>query len=195
MIMNKRLRYLLLTVLLACMLTGSTAAAASLWSDSGGMFSDRHARAVGDIVTINISQTSTTTTSDSSSNTKSSSVNGNAGTGIFSFLAAASAGSSDSFKTAGAASNKNSVTAQIAAKVVDVKPNGLLVIEGTQMIRQNKDEQKIIISGVIRPEDISTDNTIASNRIADAQIRFDGDGPIAGKHRQGILTQIFNFLF
>ena len=70
-----------------------------------------------------------------------------------------------------------------------------MVITGTQNINQNGEEQKITVTGVIRPEDLTADNTILSSYVADAQIRIDGKGPIAGKQRQGVLTQIFNFLF
>ena len=79
--------------------------------------------------------------------------------------------------------------------VVDVQPNGNMTIEGTQSIWQNRDEHKITFRGVCRADDVTASNTIPSTKIADATVRFDGKGPLNAKPRQGILTQIFNFLF
>ncbi len=60
---------------------------------------------------------------------------------------------------------------------------------------QNGEEQKITVTGEVRPEDVTVDNAVMSYNVANAQIRIDGKGPIANKQRQGILTQIFNLLF
>ncbi len=83
----------------------------------------------------------------------------------------------------------------ITVQVTAVKPNGNLLVSGTQSINQNGEEQKITITGEVRPEDISAGNAVLSSNVANAQIRIDGKGPIASKQRQGILTQIFNLLF
>lgn len=172
--------------------------AMSLWSDSGPgamMLSDRKAHAVGDIITIIISERSSATRAGNSSNSKSTSTSMEAGTGIFHGIASASAGNKDSFQAKGSISNTNTVTAQMTAQVIEVKPNGNLVISGTQSIKQNGETQKITVTGMVRAEDISPDNTVLSGYIANAEIRIDGSGPIAGKQRQGIISQIWNFLF
>ena len=70
-----------------------------------------------------------------------------------------------------------------------------MVVEGTQSIWNNKNEHRIAVRGVVRPDDIDYDNTISSNKVADATLKFDGKGPLNAKQRQGILTQIFNILF
>lgn len=171
------------------------ASAASLWSDQGGLFSDRKARSVGDSLTIIINENTSATRSGTASNSKSGSTNLNAGTGLLTFINDAGASSSDSFKSDGKVSNTNAVSGRITVQVMAVKPNGNLVISGTQTIKQNNDEQKITISGEVRPEDVSSDNTVTSSQVANAQLKIDGKGPIANKQKQGILTQIFNFLF
>ena len=79
--------------------------------------------------------------------------------------------------------------------VVDVQPNGNMTVEGTQSIWQNRNEHKITFRGVCRQDDVSANNTIMSTKIADATVKFDGKGPLNSKQRQGILTQVFNFLF
>lgn len=176
----------------------SAAMAQSLWSENGyyhSIFADRKACQVGDILTIVISESTTTSASKSSSNTKSGSTSLSAGVGIFDFLKAASASGSDSFSAKGAAANTNTVRGNVTVTVVDVQPNGNMTIEGTQSIWQNRDEHKITFRGVCRQDDVLANNTIPSTKIADATVKFDGKGPLNAKQRQGILTQVFNFLF
>lgn len=172
--------------------------AASLWSDTGtngSMYSERKAHAVGDMITIVINENSSANRVGSAANSKSTSTSMDAGTGIFHGIAAASAANADQFSAAGSIVNTNIVTGKMTAQVIEVKPNGNLVISGTQSIKQNGEEQKITVSGIIRVEDIATDNTVQSSAIGDAKIKVDGNGPIAGKQRQGIISQLFNFLF
>ncbi len=172
--------------------------AASLWAESGSaanVFTDRKAHAIGDIITIIISETSSATRSGKAENSKAANAKADAGVGVFGWIAAANANSSDSFESQGSIANTNKVTARITVQVSEVKPNGHLVVTGKQSIKQNGEEQRIIITGTIRPEDISADNTVYSTYVANAEIKIDGHGPLARKQRQGILTQIFNFLF
>lgn len=170
------------------------AEATSLWSDNS-LFGDRKARAVGDSLTIVISESSTASRTGNAANSKSASAQMNAGTGIFKWIDDAQVSSSDSFKNEGKITNTNTVSGRITVQVTAVKPNGNLLVSGTQSIKQNGEEQKITITGEVRPEDISADNAVLSSNVANAQLKIDGKGPIASKQRQGILTQIFNFLF
>lgn len=174
------------------------ASAQSLWADGPGyhsIFADSKAHDVGDILTIVISESTSTSTSKSRSNSKSGNVSLGTGVGIFDFLRAASASGSDSSTAKGSATSTNSVAANVTVTVTEVQPNGNMVVEGTQSIWQNKDEHKITFRGVCRQDDVTVNNTIPSNKIADATVKFDGKGPLNAKQRQGILTQIFNVLF
>jgi len=174
-----------------------TASAESLWNDATGnsLYADHKARAVGDILTIVISESSSATRAGTAKNTKDTSTSMAAGTGIFHGIASASADSSDSFAATGSIANTNKVQGKITVQVMEVRPNGLLAVKGEQSIKQNGEEQKITVTGLVRPEDITADNIVMSYNVANAQMRVDGRGPIAGKQRQGIVTQIFNFLF
>lgn len=192
------LKKVLTAILMAAFLISASAnvEARSLWADNQwGMFADKKARDVGDILTIVISESTTLSASKSRSNEKEGSVNLNAGTGIFHFLAAASAGASDSFSADGSARDTNSFSGQITVTVVEVLPNDNMVVEGTQSIWQNRDEHKITLRGIIRRADVTASNTVPSTKVADATLKFDGKGPLNAKQRQGILTQVFNFLF
>lgn len=192
----KKLAAVLAVSLLAANLTLPMASAQSLWSDSSyNVFADRKARNVGDILTIVISETTSLSATRGNSNSKSGKTDLSAGVGIFDFLKAASASGSDSFKANGQSTSNNTTRANVTVTVVDVQPNGNMTVEGTQSIWQNRDEHKITFRGVCRQDDVTANNTIPSTKIANATVKFDGKGPLNAKQRQGILTQIFNFLF
>ena len=185
-------------IVLSLLLIGTPVWAQSLWSDNSpaaNLFSDRKARAVGDTVTILINENSSAVRSGAANNAKSANVDMKAGTGIFGWIAAANAETSDKFDAKGTLTNTNKVNAKLTTTVTEVKPNGSMVITGTQTIKQNNEEQKITITGIVRPDDIAADNTVLSTYVADAQIKIDGKGPVANKQRQGILSQILNILF
>ena len=186
-----------LALLLAIFSTGNVLAA-SLWSDAAQtsvLFGDQRARAVGDILTVVVNESSTATRTGSSTNSKSASNNVEKGTGLLGFIPDSTANQDDSFKAQGTINNSNKVTARLTVKVIEVKPNGNLVISGVQNIRQNGEEQRINISGQVRPSDIRADNSVLSSNIADAKLLVTGSGPLVNKQRQGILTQIWNWFF
>lgn len=202
--MRKNWRVLAAAGLSVMMLAATfPASAQSLWSNGDGhtenlYFSDNKARNVGDILTIIISETATTSATRSSSNSKSGNVNMQAGIGVFDFLNSifpASISGSDSFKADGSSASTNRANGRVSVTVVEVEPNGNMIVEGTQSIWQNKNEHKITLRGVVRRDDVTYANTVSSAQVADATIRFDGKGPLNSKQRQGILTQIFNILF
>ena len=182
----------------AALLPGTGAGASSLWSDNSPtatIFGDQRARAVGDILTIIVNETSSAIRSGASSNTKSASASTEKGGGLLGFVPDSSIGQQDNFSTKGSINNTNTAKARLTVKVVEVKPNGNLVVSGTQNIRQNGEEQRIVVSGQVRPADIQADNTVLSSNVADAKILFTGKGSIMRKQRQGVLTQIWNWIF
>ncbi len=202
--MRKNWRFLAVAGISVMVLaTAFPVSAKSLWSNGDGhtenlYFSDNKARNVGDILTIIISETATTSATRSSSNSKSGNVNMQAGIGVFDFLNSifpASISGSDNFKADGSSASTNRANGRVSVTVVEVEPNGNMIVEGTQSIWQNKNEHKITLRGVVRRDDVTANNTVSSAQVADATIRFDGKGPLNSKQRQGILTQIFNILF
>ncbi|MBF0417402.1 MAG: flagellar basal body L-ring protein FlgH [Magnetococcales bacterium] len=82
--------------------------------------------------------------------------------------------------------------ATVSCVVTQVLPNGNLRIEGRQDITINHENQIILVSGVIRPEDIDANNFVASTQIADARIELTGDGDIDDQQRPGMLNRFFN---
>ena len=195
--MRKNWRFLAVAGISVMVLaTAFPVSAKSLWSNGDGhtenlYFSDNKARNVGDILTIIISETATTSATRSSSNSKSGNVNMQAGIGVFDFLNSifpASISGSDNFKADGSSASTNRANGRVSVTVVEVEPNGNMIVEGTQSIWQNKNEHKITLRGVVRRDDVTYANTVSSAQVADATIRFDGKGPLNSKQRQGILT-------
>ena len=190
----------MLAIALACSIAAAPVAGAqSLWSDEGGndwgVFGDHKAHNVGDILTIVISERTTLQSQKATSNSKSGSQSLNGGIGVFDFIRAASISGSDDFSAKGSSTDTNRVTGNITVTVVEKQPNGNLVVEGVQSIWHNKDENKITLRGLVRPDDVTAANTVPSTKVANAVVKFDGKGPLNAKQRQGILTQIFNILF
>jgi len=180
------------------LLTMSAVSAQSLWTDSGvgaNLFGDHRAHAVGDAITIVISENSSANRTGAAANAKTTSTSMDAGVGIFHGIAAASAANAYKFAATGSLVNSNVISGRMTAQVTEVKPNGDLVILGKQTIEQNGEEQTISVSGVVRIEDVAPDNTVLSSSINNAKIKIDGNGPLAGKQRQGIITRLFDFLF
>jgi flagellar L-ring protein precursor FlgH len=182
----------------------------SIWvgeSASNTLFADKKARYVNDIVTIVISEVSQGTNKASTDTSRSS----DSTAGIDAFLGldhsilSRNAGmgskieiggsSSSNLKGTGNTTRGGQLEAVITARVIRVLDNGNLVIEGRRQLTVNEEDQYIIITGVIRPEDISSDNSIASQYIADARIVYTGQGIINDKMRPGWMTRIVDWVW
>jgi flagellar L-ring protein precursor FlgH len=179
----------------------------SLWSQDssmGSLFSDLKARGVGDIVTISIVESSSATESAGTDTSRDSSVNAalNNFLGLenelvknFRHLDKASlidATLATEFEGAGKTVRSGQLTASITAKIIEVLPNGNFVIEGRREVEVNHENQYIVISGIIRPEDISPDNIVLSTYISDARITYSGRGVVDDSQRPGWFTGLVN---
>jgi flagellar L-ring protein precursor FlgH len=99
-------------------------------------------------------------------------------------------------KTRGSAgtSRIGELRAQLTVRVLAVEDNGLLRIGGTQNLVVNGETQRISISGVVRPQDISAANTVWSSRIADADVALEGKGVVSAAQRRGLVSRIVSWL-
>jgi len=98
----------------------------------------------------------------------------------------------NSFDGAGSTVRQDSLVATISARVVDVFPNGNMMIEGQREVTINEEKQYIYLSGVIRPEDVSPENVVSSTAIADAKISISGKGVITDKQSPGFGHKVFD---
>lgn len=89
-------------------------------------------------------------------------------------------------------SQSNSLSGEITVTVVDVLQNGNLVVQGEKWFTLNQGKEYIRVAGVIRPQDIQSDNTITSSKLADAQIAYSGEGFVADSNKQGWFTRFLS---
>jgi flagellar L-ring protein precursor FlgH len=99
------------------------------------------------------------------------------------------------FEGRGATSRRGILTATITARVTDVLPNGDLVLEGVREIDINGDRQIIVLTGVVRPTDISRDNVVSSPSVGQLRIRYFGRGLIKDNLKPGWLVRVLNKIF
>lgn len=170
----------------------------SLWSDkSTNPFRDRIARKEGDVITIVISETSTSaiTANTTTSKVDSNSITKGLGPILANLIPNWATGNNSSNTGQGSTTQTGRFSARMSATVRKVLPNGTMIIEGTKLLTVNKDTQNLTVRGIIRTDDIRSDNTILSESIADAYIVGTGKGAIADRQRRGILTRILDWLF
>lgn len=167
-------------------------APASLWSGNrDSLLGDRRAAAHGDILTVVIEIDDSASISNSTGRSRT----GQQKSGLPEFLGipqrideslpegasmaeAYETKSSSSFKGQGSVSRKEKLTLRIAATVVEELPNGVLKIEGQQEVRVNFEMRELIVTGYVRPADISRQNEITYDKIAGARIAYGGRGQI-----------------
>lgn len=94
----------------------------------------------------------------------------------------------------GVTSRRGKVTTQLSATIMEILPEGMLKINGTQDITINGEKQKIVVSGLIRPSDISKNNSIFSYQIANVELEIVGDGDVSESQKQNIIYRFFNWM-
>ena len=179
----------------------------SLWrTGSRAFFKDQRAARVGDLVTVKVNVTDKANLNNETQRSRSNSegfglpnafgLENNAGVkaaGITpdKLLNATSTSSNDGI---GSVQRAEQVTTNVAAIVTQVLPNGNLVIEGKQEIRVNFEIRELIVAGVLRPEDIESDNTVDSTKIAEARIAYGGRGQITDVQQPRYGQQLVDIL-
>ncbi len=177
----------------------------SLWTENkGSLFGDLKARQLGDILTVAIfeqasaSREATTKTGRSSNNEA----------GISNFLgletnlskinnaldptSLIATNYNNDFSGSGSTSRKENLVATLSTRVVEVFPNGNLRIEGGKTVTVNREEQIIVLTGIVRPNDITSSNVIDSKYVLDAKIAYTGKGVISDKQGPGWMTRILD---
>lgn len=178
----------------------------SLWRNgSRAFFKDQRAHQIGDILTVQVNITDKANIANETQRSRTNSEN----SGVTSFfginkipftnapippgrmLTADSTASSDG---KGSVNRQEALQTNVAAVVTQLLPNGNLVVEGKQEIRVNFEVRELIVAGIVRPEDIQSDNTIDSSKIAQARIAYGGRGQITDVQQARYGQQAFDIL-
>jgi flagellar L-ring protein precursor FlgH len=185
----------------------------SLWRDGASLFEDRKARRVNDLVTVLISEQSAASKKATTNAGRDSS--GDYGLenlfgmntdfqaqtlpfarGFYKgknvFAPSVKGSAKSEFAGDGDTSREGKVSARITAKVVEVLPNGNLVLESRKEILVNNEKEILVFKGIIRPDDVSSTNTVQSQYVADAQIYLVGDGVLDDKQSPGWLARFLD---
>lgn len=177
----------------------------SLWQENGTMgelFVNPKARRVGDIVTIKIVESSKASNNASTNTGRDSSVS----IGLDQFLgyennftpnnqvAKIAGKASNKFTGEGGTSRSGNLNAFITTRVIGVLPSGNLAISGSREVIVNNEKQLIVVTGVIRPRDISSENVVLSTFISDAKIAYSGSGIVNDQQRKGWLANILDVI-
>lgn len=165
-------------------------------ANSRPLFEDRRARYVGDTITVAI--TENTSASAKSNNKLDKSNVGKASIGALSGLPGQTllgldynTSSSNAFSGKGEAANNNVFTGNITATVIDVLPNGNLLVSGEKQLAIGHEQEYVRISGVVNPNFVDASNTVASSKIADARIEYKSAGQISEGQIMGWLARFF----
>ncbi len=163
------------------------------------LFADLKARRVGDVLTIRLTESTAASKSAVTKTTKTTGVN-NTGVTLFGRsptvggvgIGTSTLNGADTFDGEGSATQGNTFTGSLTVTVMDVQPNGNLVVQGDKTLKLNQGDEFVHVSGVVRRADIATDNSVTSDRVADAHISYSGKGVIASSNKMGWLARFFN---
>ncbi len=175
------------------------AEAASLWErGSSGFFSDQRAARVGDILTIDIRIDDRAQMRNASQRERS----GSGSVGFPSLLGLNNLPTGDivdlgsGFEASGSGSinRREAIDLKVAALVVQLLPNGNLVVAGRQEVKVNEELRELRVAGIIRPQDIRMDNTIPYERVAEARITYGGRGQLSRQQQRGYGEDVMDII-
>lgn len=180
----------------------SPLSAGSLWLQGRDLYSTQAGKEYkpGDIITVIISE-ETTAQSAATTNTQadtSMEVKSDPPIPFFNPLVKKFIGKNqvtNSRKGNGTTTRSGKLAGTVTASVLEVLPNGNLLIEGRRSMRVNKETEIMRVRGIARPQDIDSKNSVNSKALADAEIKYEGKGAVGSTQRPGIFTKISNFLF
>lgn len=176
----------------------------SLWTTGDSleksMFADKVAARIGDILTIEVEETSSLVSSMKLSTSKASNVKNDFSKLLFSNIlthngetpATDLTTAENSHEGTGEIDNSHTVKTSISVQVVDVLPNGNLVLEGMRVLTYAGETYYLLVQGICRPEDVDTENTISSSQVADGHIEVVAQGSLTEAEREGWASKLVN---
>ncbi|MBT4838334.1 MAG: flagellar basal body L-ring protein FlgH [Methylococcales bacterium] len=163
------------------------------------LYEDRKARRIGDIITVQLVENTNASKKSASDISKENATGITAPTVLGGALTlndnrfnlGTTLASKNEFKGAGNSSQSNKLTGDVTVTVIEVLPNKNLVIRGEKRIGINNGNEYVRISGIVRPDDLTPDNTVLSTKVADATIQYVGDGEMGESSKMGWLAKFF----
>ncbi len=162
------------------------------------IYSDIKAHRIGDIITVELQESTSASKNASNKQSKDSSLGLNAlklggdTVTLNGYDTSASMGGKNSFNGQAKVGQSNSLQGNISVSVIRVLPNGNLAVRGEKWLMLNEGNEYIRITGVVRSEDVNADNTVSSQRVANARIQYGGTGDFANTQERGWLSKFFN---
>lgn len=178
--------------------------AQSIWQNTTNrrsLYADSSARRVGDLLTVQIQESQVIQNNESSKLEKDSSLTAaiedfDIKPNAFNTPLPSVATTSESEFEGSATYNKNgSFRTNLTVMVIDVLPNGNMVIEGSRDIQIDREHKRIRISGIVRPRDVSTGNSVTSSQVAQARISYEGSGPLTQSTNRSWFDRILMFVW
>lgn len=163
-----------------------------------GLFEDFRARQVGDTLTVILSEatqaakSSDTSIDKTNSSTITNPVFGGAARDLNGDTLQFELSSERSFEGESGANQSNSLSGELTVTVAEVYANGNLYVQGEKWIKINQGNEYIRLRGIVRPADITPENTVVSTRVADAWISYGGNGALAEANSGGWLARFFS---
>jgi flagellar L-ring protein FlgH len=178
----------------------------SLWKEDASptsMFADKKAHRAGDIVTVVIQENNGTSRNNNTTTSRSSGIDASVSSFLYPAgasglltksgqLPAMSMTGKNTFNGGGTIANQETINAQIAVKVIDVLPNGNLVLEGRRQTAFSGEKQEAVLRGTVRADDVSSANTVFSYNIADASIQYISHGALSDSQNKGWFTKVWD---
>lgn len=162
-----------------------------------GLVEGRRAHAVGDSLTIILTEQLSSSKSAASKTQKNGAFNITPPTaGPLSFLNpnALKAGGGSSFNGQGNATQTSTLGGEVSVTIAEVRPNGTALVKGEKRLLLSQGQEWVQVSGIVRLGDIDADNRVRSTQVADAHVTYSGNGSVGRASREGWLSKFFSLI-
>ncbi len=171
------------------------------YSANNGLYTDTRAHRVGDLISVQLEESTSASKNAGTTLDRNNSMNmgevevAGRTAHIGRYVPTLSLNNSSNFDGSSDAQQSNSLSGQISVSVIKVLANGNLVVRGEKWLMLNNGNEYIRVTGIVRSEDVNSDNTVSSQRIANARIQYGGTGDFASTQERGWLSKFFNSAF
>ena len=171
------------------------------YSSNNGLYTDTRAHKVGDLISVQLDERTSASKNAGTTLGKSNDLGfgalaiGGRPVTVNGYDTSVGLSNSSDFNGTSDASQSNSLTGNISVSVIKVLANVNLVVRGEKWLMLNNGNEYIRVTGIVRSEDVSSDNTVSSQRIANARIQYGGTGDFADTQERGFISRFFNSAF